>query len=769
MVRSFWLLQVPVLGLLACSAGDPAAPPPPPAALDPDVEDPPQLGVVNCNSPQTGCPCTEPGAVIDCGTVSERRGDYVICSMGTRTCNAGTWGECAGSEVLAQNATVTANNLRLQSLSAGEDCKNLCDPECVSVVDSPDGLIVDDDLVADPGGLTLPGGSWSGNCSDLSVSPANGVINITAIALNGAVTTSPADLKLSATCVGGASVQPSWQIDSYDRAAIDGQGSLSVFSGVGSPIVVTAKSSADTATALVNVRVNIEDRGSNAAVATALDGAGTADTGKTLYPYKNTVFPLDLKAPLVQWETGGNNATAVKVALRYQVTGEPTPRFWWSRIYNTEPKDGTLVNTAPAWQIPQEIWNAFDRSAAGATTGAEIIIQRYYTGAARTAMRIPVRFATAALNGTVYYTQYLRTLTSTACNTAGMSAISSTGYTVGNICPVGMCTMSSGAGAATTRAIDLSTPTAPNKDPFGGTAGCPVCHSVSSNGTRYVSVNEASSTIGSGVSSIGLDASGNAIFTAVAKAPNYSVPTNSSDGNGEASYGFSFGALLPDGSQILQGSTYWGNTLDTPAANNTQDASMKGVTGNMKPYFLANTSKPGFGVQFATTAALPVNTRSGNVLTGTVLAALNVDGVNVATGNSVLVKNELTGAHNGVYTVTAAGSGSAAWKLTRRSDADATGEITGGVEVRVTDGNANRTKVFYVSTPVSGNVTINSGAIAFAEKVRPAIMYTTAPLTAKYATAGVLGPGTVVHTPAQHAHRGLQRRAHGRRASRGQW
>ena len=47
------------------------------------------------------------------------------------------------------------------------------------------------------------------------------------------------------------------------------------------------------------MRVNIEDRGSNATVATALDGAGSADTGtasKTLYPYKNTVFPLDLKA-----------------------------------------------------------------------------------------------------------------------------------------------------------------------------------------------------------------------------------------------------------------------------------------------------------------------------------------------------------------------------------------------------------------------------------------------------------------------------------------
>jgi len=176
-----------------------------------------------------------------------------------------------------------------------------------------------------------------------------------------------------------------------------------VFSGIASPILVTASSSADSSPRLVDVIVRIEDRGSNTAVATALDGAGVADTGtasKTLYPYRNTVFPLDLESPLVQWDPGSNAATAVKVALRFPA-GSATPSFWYSKIYNLEPKQGTITTTVPAWKIPQEIWSAFDRSAAGNATGGEIIIQRYYGSAARTAMKIPVKFATAPLSGTV--------------------------------------------------------------------------------------------------------------------------------------------------------------------------------------------------------------------------------------------------------------------------------------------------------------------------------------------------------------------------------
>jgi hypothetical protein len=94
-------------------------------------------------------------------------------------------------------------------------------------------------------------------------------------------------------------------------------------------------------------------------------------------------------------------------------------------------------------------------------------------------------------------------------------------------------------------------------------------------------------------------------------------------------------------------------------------------------------------VRLATTAALPANTYSAGVLTASANAALTVDGVAVAAGDRILVKNEATAANNGIYVVTNAGSGAVAYVLTRSSDA-----------------NANSG---------TGNAAINSGAFVFVE------------------------------------------------------
>jgi len=758
--RLDWARTLSTLALLvACSSGERDESPS--ADLD-DTDPPPTLqrtAVDACQEPNAGCPCSDEGQRIDCGTVSEQRGNYVICSMGSRSCADGLWGECVGERSITTESAPD-RGLRLQALSTSEDCANLCDPRCLAVVDTPDGLSVPDDLLADPGGLTLPGGSGGGSCSDLSITPATATVTITNIAANGSVTASPSTLALSALCEGGVPVQPSWSIDAYDRAVIDGNGAVTVFSGIGSPILVTASSSSDTSTRLVDVVVNIEDRGTVPAVATALDGVGVADSptpaSKTLYPYRNTVFPLDLKAPLVQWSIGSTPAaTAVQVMLRFPA-GSATPSFTYSKIYNTEPKEGTtLAPTAPAWQIPQEIWSAFDRSAAGSPIGGEIIIQRYYGGLARTAMTIPVKFASAALSGTVYYTQYLRQLYTTSSSSSicsGQTDLNPSTYTPSatNVCPVGLCVGSLAAGGATTRAIDLSKPTAPNKDPYAGTAGCPVCHSISADGRRHVAANQSSQTLGGGTSKgindIGVDVAGDPKFTGVGTAPNYSGVSTSADGNGEESFGFSFGALLPDGSKLLQGPAYWGSTLDTPASNNIQDATMKGVTNNTKPYFFASTDKPGAGVQFATTAALPTHSISGSVLTASApLSALTVDSRALASGESVLVKNETTASHNGVYTLTQVGSGSTAWKLTRRSDADASADIVNGMQVRVSDGTLNRGKAFQLS--IGSPFTLNSSAINVAEVVLPAPAYTAAPINVKFATSAALPANTPTLTP----------------------
>lgn len=81
-------------------------------------------------------------------------------------------------------------------------------------------------------------------------------------------------------------------------------------------------------------------------------------------------------------------------------------------------------------------------------------------------------------------------------------------------------------------------------------------------------------------------------------------------------------------------------------------------------------------VDLATAAPLPANTYNNGVsglgatLTANSNGALTVDGVLVVTGNRILVNNEVAAANNGIYTVTAPGSGGTPYILTRSLDFD---------------------------------------------------------------------------------------------------
>jgi len=83
--------------------------------------------------------------------------------------------------------------------------------------------------------------------------------------------------------------------------------------------------------------------------------------------------------------------------------------------------------------------------------------------------------------------------------------------------------------------------------------------------------------------------------------------------------------------------------------------------------------------RLATTTALAANTYNngasgvGATLTANANGALSVDSVAVVVGNRILVKNEVTQANNGVYTVTQTGSAGAPYILTRASDFDTAG------------------------------------------------------------------------------------------------
>ena len=115
-------------------------------------------------------------------------------------------------------------------------------------------------------------------------------------------------------------------------------------------------------------------------------------------------------------------------------------------------------------------------------------------------------------------------------------------------------------------------------------------------------------------------------------------------------------------------------------------------------------------VETATAAALP-NTPTysngtsgvGATLTASANARLVMDGANVTTGDRVLVKDQADATQNGIYVVTAQGSVSVPYVLTRASDHDnLIDEVIRGDAVYVANGSTNVNQGFIISSEGTG-------------------------------------------------------------------
>jgi hypothetical protein len=108
-------------------------------------------------------------------------------------------------------------------------------------------------------------------------------------------------------------------------------------------------------------------------------------------------------------------------------------------------------------------------------------------------------------------------------------------------------------------------------------------------------------------------------------------------------------------------------------------------------------------VRAATTATVNLSTQVAN---GSI-----IDGVTLATGNRILIKDQGVGgaahADNGIYTVNATGA------PTRATDFDSTAEVTPGAFTFVEEGTANGDSGFVVAT--NGSITVGSTAILFTQ------------------------------------------------------
>jgi hypothetical protein len=353
-------------------------------------------------------------------------------------------------------------------------------------------------------------------------------------------------------------------------------------------------------TAYALIQADSIDLGPNALVdATGLSGAACAATGidapvptssiadtvELLYPYANTVFPLGLRAPLVMWRTGTNGAaSAVRIAVQYPANGTPT--FRWAQVISESrtlplnpPTNSITLAAGPRATIPQSVWETLEQTAQGRS--AMISVQRLTGTTLRAEQKIPVRFATGQLKGTVYYQSYGTLLVQNYGNTYGSQ-------TIGANQRFGAATLAVQPGT------DFPTVAAGYTSSSDG-PGCRVCHSASANGTRLIT--NLHTGANSALFRLGTDAaSGGLSFT----------PTPN---NGR----YAWGALSPDGSLLFSNSGPSSNYSST-APPGGLEGSDSGSYGNAL-YSLATTTLGGAvsstGIPSALRAALPVFSPDG--------------------------------------------------------------------------------------------------------------------------------------------------------------
>lgn len=159
---------------------------------------------------------------------------------------------------------------------------------------------------------------------------------------------------------------------------------------------------------------------------------------------------------------------------------------------------------------------------------------------------------------------------------------------------------------------------------------------------------------------------------------------------------------------------------------NATDAATKQYVDNIASGFNAHDS-----VEAATTAALTATYSNGTSGVGATLtnsgtqAALVIDGVTLANGNRVLVKNQATASQNGVYYIASAGnlgSVSTNWVLTRATDYDGStpGEVNAGDMVFVSSPSSqysvnptNNNTSWIMNTP--GTITLGTTSISWVQ------------------------------------------------------
>jgi hypothetical protein len=404
------------------------------------------------------------------------------------------WGDHASHEVCAAvPSTLLANKhyrIRVEYYEASGGC-------AVKLrwkhPDAPSGEIVPSTVLLPPGGEDLP--------TTIDVTPPYAQFAITA---------------QPPGCFEGA-IRAAWTIDKLDRSRVDNAGRVTLLAPIAGDVEVSAHAGKFSASATVHVAVDAVD--TREAPAGAVDefigSSDLPDTLTFLYPYEDTVFPLGLRAPTIQWDNANAPGDAVKVTVRAPFADST---FVWGKI---------LPDVTPGrYTIPQNIWQQLEASAKGGTAG--IMVERVVAGTLRRGLSRRIRFANAPVRGKIYYTQYGRN--------------GSTNMMVAE------------PGSPTFAKPVFPTDTGGVGETGNNGRKCPVCHSVSANGMMFATADRSYGSNG-GLSKINPDGSFSLLSDYTAAATPYRD-------DADDWRGFAWAALTPDGKFALAANNIWGNSAE---------------------------------------------------------------------------------------------------------------------------------------------------------------------------------------------------------------
>jgi hypothetical protein len=335
-----------------------------------------------CATPDEGCACNDEGATDVCAEKLYQEGEYIQCIHGTRTCSGKVWGACdtGGGQVSSLKAPDSRPGYQFEGLGASQKCvNNPCNPYCNNYQDDPSGLAMapDSGLQVDAGNLTLaPNPYWKPiNITSFRIAPKPSLtITVTSIPQGQYPATSPTPAKFTAEflcntpavqCNPPKFTAASWSLSDYSTALVGTDGTVSVVKPIPKSFVITGSAGGYSDTATINVVVNALDAPGIAQ--SVVDGFANAtptvvDDAIILYPYKNTLFPRGMTAPVLQW-SGSATASYAKYSLRHK-NAAGAYDFTWSKI----------TSDSQRAYFPQNVWAQFDETASGGS--AEIVLQR---------------------------------------------------------------------------------------------------------------------------------------------------------------------------------------------------------------------------------------------------------------------------------------------------------------------------------------------------------------------------------------------------------